>query len=51
MTKSQSAVLLNGDYPGCRLGQVSTVKMDGSGWSKETVFIVLKCSRLYRYGV
>ena len=36
MTKSQLA------QPGVSDGDVSTVKMDGSGWSKLTVPIVLK---------
>ena len=36
ITKSALAV------PGVSLGEVSTVKIDGSGWSKLTVLIVLK---------
>jgi len=35
MTKSQLAV------PGVSLGEVRTVKIDGSGWSKLTVPMVL----------
>ena len=41
MTKSQLAV------PWISLGEVSTVKIDGSGWSKVTVPIVLKRARSY----
>ena len=41
ITKSQLAV------PGTSLGEVSTVKIDGSGWSKLTVPIVLKRARSY----
>ena len=37
MTKSQLAV------PGVSLGEVSTVKMLGSGWSKLIEPMVLKC--------
>ena len=33
--------------PAVSLGEVSTVKIDGSGWSKLTVFIVLKRARSY----
>ena len=33
-----------------RDGEVSTVKIDGSGWSKLTVLIVLKRARSYLYG-
>ena len=39
MTKSQLAV------PGVSDGEVRTVKIDGSGWSKLTVLIVLKRRR------
>jgi hypothetical protein len=31
--------------PGTSLGEVSTVKIDGSGWSKLTVLIVLNRAR------
>ena len=34
----------------CRVGEVSTVKIDGSGWSKLTVPMVLKRARSYLYG-
>ena len=44
ITKSQFAV------PGISVGEVSTVKIDGSGWSKLTVLIVLKRARSYLYG-
>ena len=44
ITKSQFAV------PGVSEGEVSTVKIDGSGWSKLTVPIVLKRARSYLYG-
>src|SRR5678816_3613168 len=44
MTKSQLAT------PGSPDGDVSTVKMDGSGWSKLTVLIVMKRARSYLYG-
>src|SRR5882672_12760252 len=36
--------------PGVSDGEVSTVKIDGSGWSKVTVFIALKRARSYLYG-
>eukprot|EP00961_Rhodomonas_salina_P016448 221308-Rhodomonas_salina.3 len=39
MTKSAA------DSPGTAPGQLSTVKMDGSGWSKEIVPIVLNLPR------
>ena len=39
-----------GACPACRSGEVSTVKIDGSGWSKLTVPIVLKRARSYLYG-
>jgi hypothetical protein len=39
MTKSQLAT------PGVSVGDVSTVKMEGSGWSKLTVPMVLKRRR------
>src|SRR5581483_6049363 len=41
ITKSQLA------SPGVSLGEVSTVKIDGSGWSKLTVPITLKRARSY----
>ena len=41
ITKSQLAV------PGVSVGAVSTVKIDGSGWSKLTVPKVLKRARSY----
>ena len=44
MTKSALA------RPGTSLGLVSTVKIDGSGWSKLTVPIVLKRARSYFHG-
>src|SRR5260370_10869765 len=44
ITKSQLAV------PAVSVGEVSTVKIDGSGWSKLTVPIVLKRARSYLYG-
>src|SRR5882724_8582263 len=44
-TKSTFAV------PGVSDGDVSTVKIDGSGWSKLTVLIALKRARSYLYGV
>src|SRR3546814_8810443 len=36
--------------PGTSLGEVRTVKMDGSGWSKLTVPIALKRARSYFQG-
>ena len=39
MTKSAAA------SPGVSEGQVKTVKMEGSGWSKDTLLIVLKRER------
>ena len=36
--------------PGVSLGEVSTVKIDGSGWSKLIEPIVLKRRRSYLYG-
>ena len=45
MTKSQTAT------PGSPDGHVSTVKIDGSGWSTVTVFTAWKRARLYLYGV
>ena len=36
--------------PGASVGEVSTVKMDGSGWSKLMVPIVMKFARSYLYG-
>src|ERR1700677_3596218 len=44
MTKSTLAV------PGSPEGAVSTVKMDGSGWSKLTVLMQLKRAMSYLYG-
>ena len=44
ITKSTLAV------PGVSEGEVSTVKIDGSGWSKLTVLIALKRARSYLYG-
>src|SRR5690606_2301642 len=44
MTKSAFA------RPGTSLGDVSTVKIDGSGWSKLTVPITLKRERSYFHG-
>jgi hypothetical protein len=44
ITKSTLAV------PGVSEGLVSTVKIEGSGWSKLTVPIVLKRARSYLYG-
>src|SRR5688572_12728857 len=44
MTKSTLAT------PGCAEGEVSTVKMDGSAWSKVTVLIAMKRARSYLYG-
>src|SRR6476661_4667754 len=44
MTKSQLAT------PGVPEGDVSTVKMDGSEWSKLTVLTAMKRARLYLYG-
>ena len=41
MTKSAMAV------PGFSEGQVSTVKMEGSAWSKLTEFMVQKLARSY----
>jgi hypothetical protein len=41
ITKSQLAV------PAVSVGEVSTVKIDGSGWSKLTVPIVLNSARSY----
>jgi len=41
ITKSTFAV------PGVSEGEVSTVKIDGSGWSKVTVFMALKRARSY----
>ncbi|MOA13894.1 hypothetical protein D3C78_1339620 [compost metagenome] len=41
ITKSRLAM------PGTLVGEVSTVKIDGSGWSKLTVPIVLKRRRSY----
>ena len=43
-TKSRFAV------PGVSLGEVSTVKIDGSGWSKLIEPIVLKRRRSYLHG-
>src|ERR1700759_2879045 len=45
MTKSTFATPCASD------GAVSTVKMEGSGWSKLTVPITMKLARSYRYGV
>lgn len=45
MTKSATATPASWD------GQVSTVKMDGSGWSAVTVFTAWKRARSYLYGV
>ena len=36
--------------PGVSEGDVSTVKIEGSVWSKLTVFIALKRARSYLYG-
>src|SRR5688500_19271934 len=44
MTKSQLAV------PACAEGEVSTVKIDGSAWSKLTVLITMKRASSYLYG-
>src|SRR3990167_1519025 len=44
MTKSQLAT------PGWPEGEVSTVKIDGSAWSKLTVLIAMKRARSYLYG-
>src|SRR2546423_15512234 len=44
MTKSQFAT------PGWAEGDVNTVKIDGSGWSKLTVLITMKRARSYLYG-
>src|SRR5437868_13508049 len=44
ITKSQFAV------PGVSEGEVSTVKMDGSGWSKLIEPIVMKCAVSYFTG-
>jgi hypothetical protein len=44
ITKSQFAV------PGTSVGEVSTVKIEGSGWSKLTVPIVLNRARSYLHG-
>lgn len=44
MTKSQFAV------PGVSLGEVRTVKIDGSGWSKLIVPIVMKLAVSYFTG-
>src|SRR6218665_3253750 len=44
ITKSQIAV------PGVSLGEVSTVKIDGSGWSKLMEQIVMKCAVSYLNG-
>ena len=44
MTKSQLAV------PGVSLGEVSTVKMDGSGWSKLIEPMVMKLAVSYFTG-
>jgi len=44
MTKSAFAV------PAISDGDVSTVKIDGSGWSNETVLTALKRRRSYLYG-
>src|SRR5687767_8524765 len=44
ITKSTLAV------PGVSEGDVSTVKIDGSGWSKVTEFMALKRARSYLYG-
>src|SRR5215467_12891260 len=44
MTKSTLAV------PGISDGAVSTVKIEGSGWSKLMVPIVMKRARSYLYG-
>ena len=43
-TKSTFAV------PAVSEGDVSTVKIDGSGWSKLTVLIALKRARSYLHG-
>ena len=45
MTKSATAT------PGPCEGHVSTVKMDGSGWSTVTVFTAWKRAKSYLYGV
>ncbi len=45
ITKSQLAT------PGCPEGEVSTVKMDGSEWSKVTVLTAMKRARSYLQGV
>jgi len=45
---TKSAVARPGTRPE---GTVSTVKMEGSGWSKDTVPIVLKRVRSYLYGL
>ncbi len=44
MTKSTFAT------PGESEGEVSTVKIEGSAWSKLTVFIALKRARSYLQG-
>src|SRR5215212_9767886 len=44
ITKSQLAV------PGVSDGDVSTVKIEGSGWSNETVLMTLNFERSYLYG-
>src|SRR3954471_16316656 len=44
ITKSQLAV------PGVSLGEVSTVKIDGSGWSKLMEPIAMKCAVSYFTG-
>src|SRR5579885_35166 len=44
-TKSTLAV------PGRRLGEVRTVLIEGSAWSKETVLIAMKRAMSYLYGV
>src|SRR6188768_2750876 len=44
ITKSRLAV------PGVSDGEVRTVKIDGSGWSKLTVLMALKRARSYLYG-
>ena len=44
ITKSQFAV------PGVSLGEVSTVKIDGSGWSKLIEPMVMKCAVSYFSG-
>ena len=36
--------------PGSSLGEVSTVKMDGSGWSKLIVPMTMKFAVSYLYG-